>query len=465
MNSLQETLIYLINHRLFASSPTAFGQLFAEKDRNRGIRIINGTTTNFDSTLQKFDEVFGLKEEDLHLWVKADQLASALHKLMGVEDAPKEEGYEVLKAIMQERYKKLPSDFKVHIADIKDLKCVRRKYYLAFLALFFLKMGGYRIYHKRFADDYLKVWKDLKDYLRMYDPTQDDLQNIADLYIKNEFYKEVCHESVWGIVEHLFPIFDVAEDPNRIEEHLRNYHLFDWGEDSYWVKRDEKFSIGESNFYWITRIDTQVSNKGIYHVVNIQCGENKEEFQMKAVYSLFFNEVNDFEGFRFIVYLTEIGTGKMMVGLANFDEKISLLHLNFDEEVGLPAELQMIDRVSPSGRENKVWKRIVDGFEEKAYDRIQLQYLNKVGDFELMDEAMDVVDVMVNRTSMVISVQDLCKEDMPITHYRISLDKHLFLKTLLPCDEIVMVRQNKDGKLYFWWTDRNIRLCVEEFEG
>lgn len=58
MDSLQETLSYLINHRLFASSPTAFGQLFTEKDRNRGIRIIKGITKNFDSTLQKFEETF-----------------------------------------------------------------------------------------------------------------------------------------------------------------------------------------------------------------------------------------------------------------------------------------------------------------------------------------------------------------------------------------------------------------------
>lgn len=73
MNTLQETLIYLINHRLFASSPTAFGKLFAEKDRNRGIRILNGTTTNFDSTLEKFDEVFDLQEEDLILLAEADK--------------------------------------------------------------------------------------------------------------------------------------------------------------------------------------------------------------------------------------------------------------------------------------------------------------------------------------------------------------------------------------------------------
>ena len=104
MNTLQETLIYLINHRLFASSPTAFGQLFAEKDRNRGIRIVNGTTTNFDSTLEKFNEVFGLQEEDLMLWAEADKSASALYKSIGGESVSKEEGYKVMKTIIQEKY-------------------------------------------------------------------------------------------------------------------------------------------------------------------------------------------------------------------------------------------------------------------------------------------------------------------------------------------------------------------------
>ena len=80
MEQLQETLVYLISHRLFASSPTAFGKLFSENDRNRGIRIVKGITRNFDSTLQKFEETFALSAIELHRLVEADKLANALFR-------------------------------------------------------------------------------------------------------------------------------------------------------------------------------------------------------------------------------------------------------------------------------------------------------------------------------------------------------------------------------------------------
>ena len=464
MNTLQETLIYLINHRLFASSPTAFGKLFAEKDRNRGIRILNGTTTNFDSTLEKFDEVFDLQEEDLRLYVEADKLATSLYHSIGGDSTSKEESYKFMKAIMEEKYRKVPSDFKPCIPFIKDLKCARRKYYLVFMALFFLKVGGYKVYHKGFSDDYLKVWEDFKEYLKIYDPKLDDLHKIAECYISNEIYREVCHKSIWGIIEHLLPVLDIADNPKRLEAHLRNYHLFDWEEDSYWIYQDEKFTIGESKFFWMGQIDTNLSDKGFYHVVSLQSGKNKEEFYIKSVYALSFLDIGDYEGYRFMVYLTDVSSGKVTIGVANFDEETSQLHLNFDEETEFPPILQMIDRVSPTGRESKVWKRIIDVFEEKAYDRIYLQYLNKVGNFELLDNEMEVVDIQINRKEIVISVQDLCTEEKTTTDYRISLDKQDFLKTLTPCEDIEIVRKNEDGKLYFWWVDRNIRLCLEEFE-
>ena len=113
MEQLHETLIYIINHRLFASSPTAFGKLFSENDRNRGIRIVKGITKNFDSTLQKFEEKFALSAIGLSQLVEADKLANALLRSFpeGCEESEqKEYGNQLLIALMQEKYKELPED-------------------------------------------------------------------------------------------------------------------------------------------------------------------------------------------------------------------------------------------------------------------------------------------------------------------------------------------------------------------
>jgi hypothetical protein len=88
----------------------------------------------------------------------------------------------------------------------------------------------------------------------------------------------------------------------------------------------------------------------------------------------------------------------------------------------------------------------------------------EVENIELQDDKYEVVDVMVNRHEMIISIQDLQSEEKTITDHRIDLRNHDFLKTILPHDEITIVRQNADDKLYFWWVDKNLRLCLDEFE-
>ena len=130
MEQLQETLIYIINHRLFASSPTAFGKLFAENDRNRGIRIVKGVTKNFDSTLQKFEENFDLTANGLYELMEADKLANVLFRSFpeDCEDSEQEEyGNRMLLAIMQEKYKELPDGFAEYIDVISEMRYQKRE--------------------------------------------------------------------------------------------------------------------------------------------------------------------------------------------------------------------------------------------------------------------------------------------------------------------------------------------------
>jgi hypothetical protein len=179
---------------------------------------------------------------------------------------------------------------------------------------------------------------------------------------------------------------------------------------------------------------------------------------------LSFTEINDYEGYEYFVQFTEIANPEnIIIGLANFDEENSRLYFEFDTETTLPSSLQMIDRMNPKGREEKVWKGIIDVYEKIAFESIELQYVNKIENIELLDDEYEVVDVVVSRTEMTISVLDLHSEEKTITHYRIDLQCYDFLKMILPHDEITLVRQNEDGKLYFWWVDKNLRICLDEF--
>lgn len=466
MEQLQKTLVYIVNHRLFASSPTAFGKLFSEKDRNRGIRIVNGTTKNFDSTLQRFKEKFDLSLVELQQLVEADRLANALYRSFpkdACENGQKEYGNKLLLAIMRENYKELPDDFANHVDDIKVMRFSERKQYLWFLALFFIKYGMYRVYHSNFEQDYLELWKDLGRCFKEGLPNRIDLPTIVDVYVTASLYREICHHSVWGLVDLMTMIMDIAEKPENREEWLRNFQLFDWDDDSYWHTPNEPFTFGESDFWWFSTIDTKLPNCGYYTALHIKSGKNKENFKLLDVYNIMFIDGNE-EDYT-MIQLSQAGKPEnATIGGVRYDRATRTLYVDFDEDVEFPNELQMIDVDNPNGRDNKVWKGIIEQFDEKCGDNIIKQATRWMTNVNFLDDEYEVDDVIIGRKGMFIAIKELLLPNQPIREYSIELDKHEALKCIHPSDEACVIRKDEDGELYIVWFEKDLQIKLKEFK-
>ena len=466
MDSLQETLSYLINHRLFASSPTAFGQLFTEKDRNRGIRIIKGITKNFDSTLQKFEETFDLSAVGLQQLAEADKLASALFKCFPKEytgNEQKEYGNLLLVALMKENYQELPDEFSEYKNVISDIRYQQREQYLWFLALFFIKYGMYRVYHSHFDKDYYSVWEDLLKCFKEKFPNRFDLHSMTSAYIATDLYCEFCHPSIWGLVQHLAPILDIAENPDKREERLRSFHLFNWGMDSFWRKPDTPFELGNSEIWWFYVVDTKIPNNGFYTVIHVKNGGNKDKFELIEVYNLMFIKI-EHEEYSYLVHLCKTNNlGSVTIGFANYDDTAQTLHLSFDEDVEFPESIQMIEMEAPVGSEKKVWKNIIEHFQEKSYLSILKQAKNRFGNLKFVDDEYEVEDVVIGRKGMFIAIKELLLPNQPIREYSIELDKHEALKCIHPSDDVCVIRKDEDGELYIAWVKKDLQIKLKEF--
>ena len=465
---LQEVLSYIINHRLFASSPTAFGKLFSENGRNRGIRIIKGVTKNFDSTLQKFEEKFALSAIGLSQLVEADKLANALLRSSSgecEENELKEYGNQLLIALMLEKYKELPKEFSEYIDAVEEMRYQQREQYLWFLALFFIKYGMYRIYHSHFEKDYYSAWEDLSHCFKDKFPNRYDLHSIVSAYTATDIYCDVCHPSVWGLVQHLVPILDIAENPDKREERLRSFHLFDWGMDSYWRKPDASFVFGESDIWWFYVVDTKIPNNGFYTVIHIKSGQNKDSYNLVEVYNLFFIKIDDFEGYSYLAHLCKTNDlESVTLGVANYDETIQTLSVEFDDDVDFPASLQLIDLNAPNGKEDKVWKNIVEYFKVNFRHSILKQVKNRMG-ITFMDDEFEVVDVVIGRKEMFVGIKELLLPNQPVREYSLDLDKHEALKCIHPSDDACVIRRNEDGKLYIAWLEKDLQIMLKEFRG
>lgn len=468
MEQLQETLVYIVNHRLFASSPTAFGKLFSEKDRNRGIRIVNGTTKNFDSTLQKFEETFALSAIELQRLVEADRLANALYRSFPKdcsESGQKEYGNKLLLAIMKENYKELPDEFAILVDEIKAMRFGERKQYLWFLALFFIKYGMYKVYHSNFERDYLAVWKDLGSCFKEGLPNRIDLVTIVDTYVTSNLYLEICHHSVWGLVDLMTMVMDIAEKPENREEWLRNFQLFDWGDDSYWHTPNESFTLGESDFWWFTSIDTKLPSCGYYTVLHVKSGKNKENYKLLDVYNIMFIDVDDEDEPYTIIQLFQAGKPEnVTMGEARYEKSSRTLYVHFDENVEFPSELQMVDVENPNGRDNKVWKNIVELFDDKCSENIIKLAMHRMANVNFLDEEYEVDDVIIGRKGMFIAIKELLLPNQPIREYSIELDRHEALKCIHPSDEASVIRKDEDGELYIAWLEKDLQIKLKEFK-
>ena len=466
MEQLHETLIYIINHRLFASSPTAFGKLFSENDRNRGIRIVKGITKNFDSTLQKFEEKFALSAIGLFQLVEADKLANALLRSFpeGCEESEqKEYGNQLLIALMQEKYKELPEVFSEYIDVVEEMRYQQREQYLWFLALFFIKYGMYRIYHSHFEEDYYSAWEDLSQCFKEKFPNRYDLHSMVSAYTATDLYCKVCHPSVWGLAQHLVPILDIAENPDKREERLRAFHLFDWGMDSYWRKPDLPFVLGESDIWWLYVVDTKIPNNGFYTVIHIKSGHNKDSYRLVGVYNLMFIKIDDFEGYSYLVHLCKTDDlESVTLGVANYNETTQTLSVEFDDEVEFPSLLQLIDLNTPNGKEDKVWKNIIEYFKVNTRHSILKQAKNRMG-ITFMDDEFEVVDVVIGRKEMFVAIKELLLPDQPVREYSLDLDKHEALKCIHPSDDACVIRKNEDEELYIAWLEKDLQIKLKEF--
>ena len=259
-------------------------------------------------------------------------------------------------------------------------------------------------------------------------------------------------------------VLDIAENPEKREERLRTFHLFDWDTDSYWRIPDSSFVIGQSEIWWLYVVDTKVPNNGFYTVMHVKNGINKESYDLVEIYNLMFIKIDDFEGYSYLVHLSKTNKLESVVlGVANYDEDTQTLHFEFDKEIEFPTSLQMIDLNSPTKKENKVWKNIIEHFISTSHKSILKQARNHYGNFEFLDDEYEVVDVRVGRKDISVFIKNLLQPDEPEKKYSIELSNYPCLECIHPSDDACIIRKHEDNELYITWWEKDLQIKLKEF--
>ena len=124
--------------------------------------------------------------------------------------------------------------------------------------------------------------------------------------------------------------------------------------------------------------------------------------------------------------------------------------------------LQLIDLNTPNGKEDKVWKNIIEYFKVNTRHSILKQAKNRMG-ITFMDDEFEVVDVVIGRKEMFVAIKELLLPDQPVREYRLDLDKHEALKCIHPSDDACVIRKNEDEELYIAWLEKDLQIKLKEF--
>ena len=180
------------------------------------------------------------------------------------------------------------------------------------------------------------------------------------------------------------------------------------------------------------------------------------------VYNLIFIKADD-EGY--IAHLCKANQlDSVTLGFSNYHEDTQTLSFEFDDEVDFPSSLQMIEMENPIGSENKVWRNIINHFEEYSRDSMLKQAKNRLGNLKFLDDEYEVDDVVVGRKGMFVAIKELLLPNQPIREYSIEWDKHESLKCIHPSDYACIVRKNDDGELYIAWLEKDLQIKLKEFK-
>ena len=461
---------------------TAFGKLFTETGKNLGRRITNGKLKNYNAVYEDFYHLMGLSEEDLSDLVEADKMATSLYSVYKKQCAalPEEERKEfrsrLLVALIEGNWEELPDAFLSFCDALHEMNYDNWYNYLHCVALFYLKCGGYVVYHKYFDRDYDSICSDLIEIFEKEFPHRLDLVRVVKNYRENPIYMSQISHTVWGLVQLLEIFFSFAAHPGQIETYLNMMTLYNWEDDTYWVKPDQLLDEDTSEIWWMSCLPSGQAGSGYYFLSRLSKKKKDKGYQLEDFFTLtFFTD----DSSRMVQVAHPHVPGGVVFGIGEWKEEERMLYLDLDGECEVPSVLYQLDKEKSAGRQTYVWTALLKQLEKEEYDDLLKALHEKNLNQQLLDEEYEIVDVIVSRSRLDLVICDVKKEKREAAYkgdreennasaylhrYSVELARYEFLRQVLPKDDVEISRHNSDGQLYANWFGLDFTVPLSDFE-
>lgn len=465
MDEKIEILQCLIDNHIFAPSASALAKRLGYRGKMTIYRLIQGNVSEriVNEIWDKLLTEFSIDETVLYSLARICYMAKDFYDILWREmNIQHPEWVEnVIGSLIDDCYDYYSNEFRKNTMPVlKEMKKEEPDVLWGMVTLFYIRAKKIESYTKANVTIACKLLYSLDKILFSLHPEKISAHQAAsNLAATITSYEHSI--TIWDLIYNCILLFRYYTDTDFMNIALKSSILFDWPVRSYWIVPGTSYQQG-AHAWLLVEYNPYDSNYGFYIALYLEMGKNTEEFQVldTCILQFLFPEMN--------LLLTRLvnQVKKITYYHYEYNHKNQTLTLypngNLDEEnqYKLPEMLYRINLLSPTGKDEKIWSRILNKFDTEGKGReIYIKTIESFFGETDLTESYKIEDVITSRSSLSLIVNHSGKS----CKYQISTTSYAFLSEINPSEKIAFIKHNYDGELYVQWPYLGYGIKLSEF--
>lgn len=465
MSEKLEILQCLIENRIFASSPSALAQELGYKGKMTLYRLIKEEVAEktVNDVWERLKAVFYLEDEDLFRIANICYVAKEFYDWIVPEMNVRHPQWveNVIVSLVEDQYDYNSEAFRKEVVPVlADMKREEPNIFWGMVVLFYIRAKKIEPYVKDASAIRCNVLRELDEILFSLHPANVQAHQAA----QNLMLTPHSSFHLWRLLFDGILLFRYYTEVDFIQKAVKSCILFNWPCRSYWITPGTNYHAGadvwllvENNFYAAT--------SGFYIALHLKVGQNIEEFNAINVCLLQFLDKDEHSGHSILVTTQMVDQTKdICCYLYEYDAGRQELHFSVVQEWGnrhgLPDMLQYIDLLSPEGKEEKVWSRILDKFDKAGKGKeVYSQAMERFLGITDLSGQYSLEDVIISRSFLSL----VLKKDNKSYTYQLPVSQYNFLSEINASCKVMITRHESDGEIYVEWPSLGYAVKLSEF--
>ena len=467
MDKKLEMLQCLIGGRAFAPSHSALAKELGYKGKMGIYRLMGGTVRpdTVDKTWRLIMERYRLTEEFLCGMARTFFGAGLFYTTLAAQmnrSHPRWAENLVL-SLTADLYDHCSPQFRAETAPVlKDLKTDEPNVYWGIVALVYIRAKGIDVYKGKGGPR--SAAAQIIDALdRLLYGAYPEKAGAHEAASNLKAMAGGC-TGLWSVVWNCVILFRHYAESGFMAEAAKALRLFGFGKRSYWLEPGSVYGPG-AEVWLLTEQGCGRQTGRHYLTMRLRAGADICSFGLADAMLLQFRATDGEDGAPVLQVCRGCAEERQWC-FYRYGYDAERRELRFEAgpdtggQAGLPGALRMVDLAEPSGKDEKVWARILAEWDRSRGEAVFMQAREAVSGITDMSAAYRIAGVSLSKDALTIAIE----HGGSVRRYRLPSERYGFLSEINPSQRVVITRHAGSGDTLFAdWPELGYSVRLDEF--